>query len=92
MTKRVPLARLHPVDQAAPYDPIIPAALKAMAQGNAQPHQQQVLLDWLIKEASGVGVQSFRAGDSHATAFAEGRRFVGVQLVHLMTKEATHGD
>lgn len=92
MTKRVPIARLNPVDQAAAYDPIIPAALKAMSRGEAEPHQQQVLLDWIIKEASGIGAQSFRAGDPYATHFADGRRFVGIQIVHLMTKEVTRGD
>lgn len=93
--KRVEITKLQPVDQMPPYDPVIAGALKAMQWGKATEHQQEVLIGWLIKDACGLGSISYRQGDSHATAFAEGRRFVGILIMHLIeitTKEVTRGD
>jgi hypothetical protein len=45
------------------------------------------VLDWIVKEASGIGAPSYR-DDPYATAFAEGRRFVGIQILDILTKEA----
>lgn len=62
-------------------------ALKAMARGEAQPHQQKMALDWLINTAAGTYDLSYRSdaeGGERETAFAEGRRFVGMQAVKLV--------
>lgn len=89
MTKRIPLPKKLSVDQPAPYSPVIQAGLKAMSRGTASETQQVEVFQWLIKEAAGIGSQSFRP-DPCETAFAEGRRFVAIQIIHLTTTEATY--
>ena len=91
MNKRIPIPKKEPVDQAAPYTPVIHAGMKALSHGNASETQQRAVFDWLVKEAAGVGTKSFRT-DPCETAFAEGRRFVGLQIIHLATTEVKHDD
>lgn len=76
-------ARLPAVDDPTPFTTPEVGAMQALARGEASAHQQRTAYDWLLKIASGIGSQSFRAGDSHAMAFMEGRRFVGAQMVAL---------
>ena len=83
MTTRVKVAKLLPVDQPAPFEPVVAAGMKALARGEASPHQQIECFNWLLKKAAGIGSQSYREGP-HATAFAEGRRFVGIQMMMLL--------
>lgn len=82
--KKALVPKLLPVDQPAPFKPVIAAGMKALHRGDATPHQQREVFDWLLKQAAGIGSQSFRAGDPYATAFADGRRFVGVQMMALL--------
>ncbi len=61
-------------------------AIKAVAQGNASDREQRLAMDWLVTQACGTYEQSFRSdgeGGDRETTFAEGRRFVGLQLVKL---------
>lgn len=74
---------IPPVDAPAPFDVLIAASIKALAAGKASEHQQGIAYDWIMKQAAGIGSQSYRGGDSHATAFMEGRRFVAAQLLAL---------
>ncbi len=83
MTTRAKLAKLLPVDQPAPYEPVVAVGMKALSRGEANEQQQVKVFDWLLKQAAGIGSQSYRA-DPHATAFAEGRRFVGIQMMMLL--------
>jgi hypothetical protein len=85
--KRVSQFKLRPVDEPAAYEELIRAGLRALEAGTATAHQQQAVLTWIIKEASGVGNPSFRP-DPYSTAFAEGRRFVAIQIIDIMVKEA----
>jgi hypothetical protein len=39
-----------------------------------------------MKRVAGIGEVSFHPGDSHATSFREGRRFVGLVLVNAVAK------
>lgn len=73
-----------PADQPAALDVPSVAAIKAVYAGTATEHQQRLALDWIIKKAAGIGGQSYRAGDSHATAFLEGRRHVGAQILSII--------
>jgi hypothetical protein len=61
-------------------------AVKALAAGVASDGQQKRALDWIIRVAAGTYDLSFRPGvDGYrATEFAEGKRFVGLQLVRLV--------
>ena len=62
-------------------------ALQALAAGNASDRQQQRALQWIIEAAAGTYDMSYRPGGEDGrrdTDFAEGRRFVGLQIVKLL--------
>jgi hypothetical protein len=59
------------------------AALKGLANGTASPDQQQRALKWIIENAAATYNLSYRPTDRD-TAFAEGRRFVGLQIVKAL--------
>lgn len=74
----------------APYDESIVMAMRAIAEGVANDGQQRAALDWIITKASNLYDMSFRLpedGGESATNFHEGRRFVGSQIVKMLTKE-----
>ncbi len=71
---------------AAPYEPclVTPAdihAINALVSGKATEDQQIRVVKWL-EQASGVGEMSYRPSERD-TAFAEGKRFVGLQFFTL---------
>lgn len=62
-------------------------ALQALERGDAQPHQQQNALKYIIETLCGTYDLSFRPGGpeaERATTLAEGKRFIGLQLVKLI--------
>lgn len=61
-------------------------AFKALALGAANEQQQKLAVDWLIKQACKTYDLSFIMDDDagRLTAFKEGRRFVGLQIVGLI--------
>lgn len=66
-------------------------AVQAVARGDASPDQQRRALDWVINTAAGayeISYRSDRDGGDRETAFAEGRRFVGLQVVKLVNLPA----
>jgi hypothetical protein len=65
------------------------SALQAMARGDAAPDQQKRALKWIIEQGAATYQQSFVPGDTHATAFIEGRRFVGTKIVELLSVSLT---
>lgn len=68
------------------YEPADVAAIQALARGNASMDQQKRALTWLIEKAAGTYEMSYRPGGAEGerdTAFAEGRRFVGNQVVKM---------
>lgn len=80
---------------AAKTGPYIPAkwtnsdvyALQALAAGQANDEQQKQALSFIINNLSGAYDLSFRPGGlegDRETAFAEGKRFVGTQIVKLL--------
>lgn len=68
----------------APYEIADAAAVQALLRGDATPDQQRRAVEWVIA-CSGYYDLSFRPGDGgdRETAFAEGKRFVGAQVVKL---------
>ena len=66
------------------YDPADIGAIKALIAGVATEQQQMRLVRW-IERATSVGEMSFRPGADGAreSAFAEGKRFVGLQFFTL---------
>lgn len=80
-----------PVKKAAPeawhptpWEPADAWALKALAAGKANESQQRRALSFVIERLAGTYDVSFRPDSARATDFAEGKRFVGLQLVKLL--------
>ena len=87
MSERTP----RPPQDHAPWKPPdweLPdaCAMQALERGDASADQQRRVLKWIIEQASGTYAMSYRPGESgdRDTAFAEGRRFVGLQIVKLL--------
>lgn len=80
--------------EAADYDEDVVYAVRALFKGEAMPHQQIMVRDWLMYvSAAGEGFDdlSFRPGadGARATDFAEGKRFVGLQFRKMLRAEVT---
>ena len=58
-------------------------AIQALNRGDATPEQQRRALRYIVEVVAGTYDQSFRPDSERDTAFAEGRRFVGLTLVKL---------
>lgn len=74
-----PRDKIPPPWLPAPYDETVTWAVRAFAKGLATEGQQQIVWHWIMR-ASGVDDQSYRPGHPDDTAFAEGKRFVALQL------------
>lgn len=59
------------------------AAIRALARGDATPEQQTRALTFIVEALCGTYDLSFRPNSERDTCFAEGRRFVGLQVVKL---------
>lgn len=68
----------------APWEDADVYAVRAVAAGNASEGQQKRFLDLVINRLCGTYDLSYRPDSDRDTAFAEGKRFVGLQLVKLM--------
>jgi len=72
------------------YDDGVVYAVRALGEGKANDGQQKLLWDWLmyVTAASEAWADlSFRPGgpeSERATAFAEGKRFVGLQMRKML--------
>ena len=66
-------------------------ALRALYDGKATERQQKIILPYIIR-AAGTHDLSYRPGDPHATAFAEGKRFVGTTLVWMLKSAPARTD
>lgn len=71
----------------APYDKKVVWSLQALARGEADEHAQKRALKWIIEECAKTYDLSYRPGGEDGrrdTDFAEGRRFVGMQIVKML--------
>lgn len=59
------------------------SAVQALNRGEATPEQQKMFLQWVVNHAAATYDQSFQEEGDRETAFASGRRFVGLQIVKL---------
>ena len=66
-------------------------ALRAVWRSEASERQQRMALDLIVRMA-GTHDMSYRPGDAHATAFAEGRRKVGLDIIWLIMQAPTKTD
>jgi hypothetical protein len=67
-----------------PYELADISALKGLAAGTATSDQQQRALKWIIENACATYELSYRPTSDRDTSFAEGRRFVGLQIVKAL--------
>ena len=69
----------------AEYELADASAMQALLNGTADSNQQRRAIDWIVQIASGAYDLSYRPGSDgeRDTAFAEGRRFVGLSIVKL---------
>lgn len=74
----------HPPWAPPSYDPGVVAAIQALERGSANPHQQKLAIAWIINKCCNTYDLSYRPGRQGETDFAEGRRFVGLQLVRTI--------
>lgn len=59
-------------------------AIQAVAAGKASEVQQQLAMRWIIERACMYYDLGFSPESERLSAFAEGRRFVGAQIVKLI--------
>ena len=69
-----------------PYDLADAGSLQALARGDASPDAQKRALKWIIEKAAATYEPSYRPGEEgeRDSAFAEGRRHVGLNIVKLL--------
>jgi hypothetical protein len=72
----------RPTDHASWEKPDA-AAIQALTRGEANADQQQRALRWIVEAAAQTYDRSFVPGSADETAFLEGRRDVGRQIVKL---------
>lgn len=69
--------------QPLPFEKVAVHALRAMSHGTATADQQKIALEFIVVKLCETDGLSFRPDDlggAPATQFAEGKRFVGLQL------------
>lgn len=59
-------------------------SMRALSKGIATDTQQQIAFAWIINVACRVDETTHWPGDSHTTAFLEGRRSVAAEMVRLI--------
>jgi hypothetical protein len=72
----------------APYSNAEAYAIKAVASGTANAGQQKIAIDWIIRMAGTYDV-TFQPDSERITAYAEGKRAVGLQIVKLINIPVT---
>jgi len=72
--------------QPSKYEDADIIAIQALSQGIANEGQQKRAFDWIVNSVSQYYDLSFYPGDGgrRDTDFAEGKRFVGAQIVKML--------
>jgi len=68
----------------ADYEAADATAIQQLERGEASPELQKRALKWIIEEVCKTNDMSYRPGDTHETAFAEGKRYVGNQIIKML--------
>lgn len=79
-----PKTKSAPPHLRCDWDTPTAAAAQALSKGEASAQQQKDFLNWLVNTAAGTYNQSYQETGDRDTTFAEGRRFVGLQIVKLL--------
>lgn len=84
MVKRSP----YQVHKSAPFTLADAKALQALAQGIADETQQVRALQWIVNKAGAINRSTYQPGGLEGerdSIFAQGRRFVGIQVMRLIS-------
>jgi hypothetical protein len=77
----------RPAADNVPVAPIaVAASIKALHAGEASPHQQQIALAWIVREAGGKAYFPYHGSDRD-TVFSLGRLFVADLIVGLFNAD-----
>jgi hypothetical protein len=79
MPPRIKQQPWHP----SPYDDDDVRSIQALATGTANEGQQKYALRWIVERACGTYDETYFADSERNSAFAEGKRHVGLQIVKL---------
>lgn len=71
-----------------PFDIADAMAIKAVAEGRAEPYQQQRAIAWILRGVCGIGRLPFEPESERATSFLLGRQSVGFEMQLYITKPA----
>jgi len=71
----------------APYDRDILMAIRAVWAGTANEGQQRQAMSWIVLNACHVGQLSFDGTNDRLSAFRDGERHIGLQLVRIREQE-----
>lgn len=74
----------------APYAPVEYTEkeiryIQALARGDASPEAQKAALKWIVNDVCKAWDLSYRPESQRDTDFAEGKRFVGLQLFKMLS-------
>ena len=69
--------------EPAKYDQSVVNAVQALLNGQANEGQQKTAMKWIIEEVSRYYDLSFHPESPRLTDFAEGKRYVGAQIVKM---------
>jgi hypothetical protein len=72
--------------QTEPLDKREHIALKACSEGTAEPHQQVLAIEIILKKFARSYEMAYIPGDTHASAFLAGRGFVGQRLTKYLNQ------
>lgn len=78
---------MNKVTLPAAYDEEILMSVRALLDGKANEGQQKTAMNWIIFNVCHIGLLSFSETDRE-TAFLDGQRSVGLQIVKLREPEA----
>lgn len=66
------------------YEAADATAIQQLERGEAGTEMQKRALAWIINEVCKTYDLSYRPGDTHDTSFAEGKRFVGLEIIKML--------
>ena len=84
----------HAPWKPAQWQPADAAAMQALMRGDCPPHLQQRAIKFIMWDMCGLRDLSFRPGGiegERETNFAEGKRFVGLQIAKLIEIKVNPG-
>ena len=84
----------HAPWKPAPWDPADASAIQALMRGDCPPNLQQRAIKFIMWDLCGLRDLSFRPGGvegERETNFAEGKRFVGLQIGKLLETKVNRG-